>query len=528
MEQKMFCYQCEQTAGGKGCCGKAGVCGKTAVTAEIQDKISGALIGLARTARSIEKETEVYDIITKGLFTTVTNVNFDDEDLNKLIGEIEAKAVILSSCGCGGKAEPYAPYDITAIWADNEDIRALKSMLLFGLRGMAAYAYHAAQLDRKIDELAVYFCKGLAALAEEHTLEEWIALNMELGKYNLLTMELLDTANRDTYGIPVPQTIDLTIEPGPFIVITGHDLNDLEELLLQTENRGINVYTHGEMLPAHSYPKLKKFSHLKGNFGTAWHNQKEEFDGIPAPILYTTNCLTPQKPSYSDRIFTTGPVSWPGVPHIDEKKDFSAVIEKAIELGGYSEPQKRTGINGGSSLTVGFGKETVLAHAGDVVSAVKNGEIKHFFLVGGCDGIRKTRSYYTEFVEKTPKDSIILTLGCGKYRFNDIDLGTVAGLPRLMDMGQCNDAFSAIQVAVALSQAFDCDVNDLPLTLVLSWYEQKAVAILLTLLHLGIKNIYLGPTLPALLSPNVTKFLVDTFNIHPTSTPDEDLKAILG
>jgi hydroxylamine reductase len=359
-------------------------------------------------------------------------------------------------------------------------------------------------------------------------MDELLPIVMETGKVNLTCMALLDEANTTTYGTPVPTTVPLTVEKGPFIVVTGHDLKDLELLLKQTEGKGINIYTHGEMLPAHAYPELKKYKHLKGNFGTAWQNQQKEFDGVPGAFLFTTNCLMPPRKSYIDRVFTTEVVSFDGVTHIGEDKDFTPVIEKALELGGYSEDQHFTGINGGSTVTTGFGHGTVLSVADKVIDAVKAGAIKHFFLVGGCDGARPGRNYYTEFVKQTPADTVVLTLACGKYRFNDLDLGTIGGLPRIMDMGQCNDAYSAIQVAVALAKAFDCGVNDLPLSMVLSWYEQKAVCILLTLLSLGIKNIYLGPTLPAFVSKNVLNYLVENFNITPTSTPEADLKKILG
>lgn len=359
-------------------------------------------------------------------------------------------------------------------------------------------------------------------------MEKLLPLVMEAGAVNLKCMELLDKANTETYGIPAPAKVEMKVEKGPFIVISGHDLRDLKLLLEQTEGRGINIYTHGEMLPAHAYPELRRYAHLKGNFGTAWQNQQKEFAQLPAPVLFTTNCIMPPKDSYSDRVFTTGVVSYPGMVHIGEDKDFSAVIEKAVSLGGFSEEKTFTGINGGSTLTTGFGHNTILGAADQVVEAVKAGKISHFFLVGGCDGARTGRNYYTEFVQKAPKDSVILTLACGKYRFNDLDLGEIGGLPRLMDMGQCNDAFGAVKVAIALAEAFNCGVNDLPLTLVLSWYEQKAVSILLTLLHLGIKNIYLGPTLPAFVSENVLNYLVDNFQISPVSTPEEDLKKILG
>ena len=341
-------------------------------------------------------------------------------------------------------------------------------------------------------------------------------------------MALLDKANTESYGTPVPVTVPLTVEKGPFIVITGHDLYDLKCLLEQTKGKGINIYTHGEMLPAHAYPELKKYSHLKGNFGTAWQNQQKEFDALPAPILYTTNCLMPVKESYADRVFTTEVVSYPQMVHIGEDKDFTPVIEKALELGGYEKDMEFTGINGGREVMTGFGHGTVLSVADQVVEAVKSGAIRHFFLVGGCDGARVGRNYYTEFVKQTPQDTVVLTLACGKYRFNDLDLGTIGNLPRLMDMGQCNDAYSAIKVAVALAEAFSCEVNELPLSMVLSWYEQKAVCILLTLLHLGIKNIKLGPTLPAFISPNVLDILVKTYGIAPITTPEQDLAEILG
>ena len=358
-------------------------------------------------------------------------------------------------------------------------------------------------------------------------MELLLPIVMEVGKYNLLCMELLDKANTESYGTPVPTTVPLAVEKGPFIVVTGHDLKDLQLLLEQTEGKGVNIYTHGEMLPAHGYPELKKYAHLKGNFGTAWQNQQKEFASIPAPILFTTNCLMPPKASYADHVFTTGEVAFPGTVHIDEEKDFTPVIEKALELGGYTEDQAFTGINGGSTVMTGFSHGTVLSVADQVIDAVKSGAIRHFFLVAGCDGARPGRNYYTDFVKQTPADTIILTLACGKYRFNDLDLGTIGGLPRIMDMGQCNDAYGAIKVAVALSEAFGCDVNELPLSMVLSWYEQKAVCILLTLLHLGIKNIRLGPSLPAFLSPNVLNYLVENFGIAPITTPEEDLKELL-
>ena len=516
-EKQMFCFQCEQTAMGTGCTGCAGVCGKSAVEAGLQDVLTGALVGLARTCQTAAPTAKTYRTILEGMFTTITNVNFNTTTTQAMIDKVHAEAAALSST-------PAADYDMNQMWNADEDIRSLKSLILFGMRGMAAYAYHALMLGKSSEEVDAFFVKGLSAIGEDWGMDELLPIVMETGKVNLTCMALLDEANTSTYGTPVPTTVPLTVEKGPFIVVTGHDLKDLELLLKQTEGKGINIYTHGEMLPAHAYPELKKYKHLKGNFGTAWQNQQKEFDGVPGAFLFTTNCLMPPRKSYIDRVFTTEVVSFDGVTHIGEDKDFTPVIEKALELGGYAEDQHFTGINGGSTVTTGFGHGTVLSVADKVIDAVKAGAIKHFFLVGGCDGARPGRNYYTEFVKQTPADTVVLTLACGKYRFNDLDLGTIGGLPRIMDMGQCNDAYSAIQVAVALAKAFDCGVNDLPLTLVLSWYEQKAVCILLTLLSLGIKNIYLGPTLPAFVSKNVLNYLVENFNITPTSTPEADLK----
>jgi hydroxylamine reductase len=422
--------------------------------------------------------------------------------------------------------------DASELFHGDTDLISLRSTLLFGLRGMAAYAHHACVLGKTNDEVTNWLYKGLAAIPENHTVDEWLSLLMEFGQANLKCMALLDEANTGTYGTPAPTRVTCNIEKGPFIVVTGHDLHDLYQLLEQTKGKGINVYTHGEMLPAHAYPELHKYPQLKGNFGTAWQNQKKEFDGIPAPILFTTNCILEPKESYANRVFTTSVVGYPGIKHIPEAtdgvKDFSLLIQKAIELGGYPQEKKMTGINGGDTLQTGFGRGAVLAVADTVIGAIKSGAIKHIFLVGGCDGAKPGRNYYTEFVKQAPKDTVILTLACGKYRFNDIDAGEIGGLPRIMDMGQCNDAYSAIEVAVALSNVFNCGVNDLPLTLVISWFEQKAVCILLTLLSLGIKNIYLGPSLPAFLSKNVLDVLISKFDLQPITTPEADLKAILG
>ena len=531
MDNKMFCFQCEQTAGCTGCTGSAGVCGKTADLSELQDKLTGALIGLIHAIDGYAEPTKnTYHLLIKGLFATMTNVNFDEASIQALIDEVHAeKEYLLPDCStCTSICGKNEDYDMAGIWNADEDIRSLKSLILFGIRGMAAYAYHAGVLgytDRSVNE---FLAKALFAIGEDRGMAELLPIVLEVGKYNYRCMEMLDKANTGTYGTPAPTTVPLMVEKGPFIVITGHDLCDLKQLLEQTKDRGINIYTHGEMLPAHAYPELKKYPHLRGNFGTAWQNQQKEFANLPAPVLFTTNCLMPPKDSYRDRVFTTGVVSYPEIVHIGEDRDFTPVIEKALELGGFAEDTPFTGINGGTTVTTGFSHSTVLSVAGKVIDAVKSGAIRHFFLVGGCDGAKPGRNYYTEFVKQAPEDTIILTLACGKYRFNDLDLGTIDGLPRLMDMGQCNDAYSAIRVAVALAEAFNCDVNDLPLSMILSWYEQKAVCILLTLLHLGIRNILLGPSLPAFISPNVLNYLVENYHIAPVSTPEEDLRKALG
>ena len=529
----MFCCQCEQTAKCGGCTGAAGVCGKKEDTAALQDKLTGSLIGLARATDGNEHLISASStaVIVEGLFATLTNVNFDNAALEKLLERVvEEKRKMVPDCfACASPCGKNNDYDMQKLWAADEDIRSLKSLILFGIRGVAAYAYHAAVLGFHDKTVEDFFYKALIAIGmDDYGMEDLLPIVLEVGEVNLKCMAMLDKANTETFGHPQPTEVSLTMEKGPFIVITGHDLYDLKRLLEQTEGKGINIYTHGEMLPAHAYPELKKYPHLKGNFGTAWQNQQKEFAELPAPILFTTNCLMPPKGSYADRVFTTEVVGYPGMRHIGEDKDFTPVIEKALELGGFGENKAFPGINGGKTVMTGFARNTVMSVAGTVIDAVKAGAIRHFFLVGGCDGARPGRNYYTEFVKQTPADTVVLTLACGKYRFNDLDLGAIGGLPRLLDIGQCNDAYSAIQIAVALAEAFGCGVNELPLSMVLSWYEQKAVCILLTLLHLGIKNIRLGPTVPAFLSSNVLHFLVEKYGIAPITTPEEDLKAILG
>lgn len=521
--ENMFCFQCEQAAKGTGCT-VSGVCGKKPDTAAGQDQLTCEMISLADAALQSDKYSkDIVDPIVDGLFTTVTNVSFDPQKTSQITEEIKARRIAL-----GGK-QSLKP---EALFHGDENLVSLRSTLLFGLRGMSAYASHARVLGKRDPEVDSWFIKGMAALSEEHSVDEWLGLLMEFGGINLKCMQILDEANTGAYGDPVPAEVSLLIEKGPFIVVTGHDLYDLKMLLEQTEGKGVNIYTHSEMLPAHGYPGLKKYSHLKGNLGTAWQNQQKEFDRLPAPILFTTNCLMPPKPSYADRVYTTSVVAYPQMKHIPAgrsgQKDFSAIIEHAIRLGGNAKQIQGTGINGGTSVTTGFGRKTVLDNAPAIIDAVKSGDIKHFFLLGGCDGAKPGRNYYTDFAKQTPKDTVILTLACGKYRINDLDAGSIGPFPRILDMGQCNDAYGAIQVALALADAFDCGVNDLPLTLVLSWYEQKAVCILLTLLSLGIKNIYIGPSIPAFFSDTVLDVLVDKFNLHPITTPDQDLAKILG
>ena len=519
---QMFCFQCQQTAGGSGCV-KVGVCGKQPDTAALQDGLVCSLVRLATAARKAGVfSDETTRLLEDGLFMTLTNVNFDNDALRDYTLRLDTAIQAL-----GAEEGP-----VVKLWQGETDTVSLRSTLLFGLKGMAAYAHQAAALGFREKEVDRWLYRGLAAIGEEHTVEEWLSLIMEFGKVNLTCMELLDWAHTESYGVPKSAKVPTDIKKGPFIVVSGHDLRDLYMLLRQTEGKGINIYTHGEMLPAHGYPELRKFPHLAGNFGTAWQNQQKEFDGIPAPILMTTNCLMPPRESYRDRLYTTSVVGYEGIRHIPEGedgvKDFSPLIEQALRLGGYSEDKSMSGINGGHQMMTGFARGALLERAGDLIAAIRGGKVKHIFLVGGCDGAHPGRNYYTEFVKLVPQDCLILTLACGKFRFNDLDLGEINGIPRILDVGQCNDAYSAIQVALTLADAFHCSVNELPLTLVLSWYEQKAVCILLTLLSLGIRNIYLGPTMPAFLSETVVKTLVDSFGLQPTTNPKQDLDAILG
>jgi len=542
----MFCYQCEQTAKGEGCT-KIGVCGKQPEVADLQDLLVFAQQGLAQVAVEGRKagvvDKEANEFTCQALFSTLTNVNFDE----KFFLDAISKTVTLREnlkgkvAAAGGKKDfaglaanfqfastrddllaQAAPVGLKEDKVENPDIQSLRHTLLFGIKGISAYADHAAILGQKDDAVYAFLQDALAALTRKDIgLEEILGLVLKCGEMNLRAMELLDAANTGSYGHPVPTPVPLGHKKGKAILISGHDLKDLDQLLQQTEGKGINVYTHGEMLPTHGYPSLKKYPHFYGHYGTAWQNQQKEFPDFPGAILMTTNCIQRPAQVYHENLFTTGLVGWPGVPHV-ENGDFGPVVKKALEMPGFKEDSN------GKQVMVGFARNTVMGVAGKVIEAVKSGKIRHFFLVAGCDGAKPGRNYYTEFVEKVPQDCVVLTLACGKFRFFDKDLGTIEGLPRLLDIGQCNDAYSAIQIAAALAKAFNVGVNELPLSMILSWYEQKAVAILLTLLHLGIKNIRLGPSLPAFITPGVLDVLVKNFDIKPITTPDEDLKAILG
>ena len=547
IEYPMFCYQCEQTVGGKGCT-KMGVCGKTPEIAALQDLLIYQLKGISCYAKGLVEKGENVDkdivtFIENSLFTTLTNVNFDaDVHIEMLKKSQQIKESLRSKVGNIKNNTDHATYNLSDTKSEmlkdakkagimydqnlDPDIRSLRQTIVYGLKGISAYGHQARELGYYDDQVDNFYVRALEATTDDNLgVEELIRWTMRTGDMSVAVMKKLDEANTTTYKNPSPQKVNVHIKKGPFIIVSGHDLKDLEMLLKQTEGKGINIYTHGEMIPSHGYPELKKYSHLVGNFGGAWQDQQKEFDNIPGCILMTTNCLMRPRETYKDRIFTTSVVGWDGVKHIskneDGTKDFSEIIDKALELGGYIEDQEP------HEILVGFGHNATLSHADTIVNAVKEGKIRHFFLIGGCDGARPGRNYYTEFAKKVPKDCVILTLACGKYRFNKLEFGEVAGLPRLLDVGQCNDAYSAVRIATALADAFDTDVNGLPLSLIISWYEQKAVADLLALLSLGIKGIYLGPTLPAFLSPNVLQYLVDTFDLRVISTPDDDLKSCL-
>jgi len=542
----MFCYQCEQTAKGEGCT-KIGVCGKQPEVASLHDLLIYAMRGLSLLAIEGRRvgvvDNEVNIFTCEAMFSTLTNVDFDPERFVTLIkrcvelrdklkekvkkagGKVdftEGPALFIPEKSLEGLLKQGEKVGLKSDPDVDPDILALQHTVLFGIKGVCAYADHANILGQRDDKVYAFIHEGLAAsLNKALTLNEWVGLVLRCGEINLLTMELLDAGNTGRYGHPVPTRVPLGVKKGKAILVSGHDLKDMEEVLKQSSGKGIYVYTHGEMLPTHAYPGLKKYGHFYGHFGTAWQNQIKEFGAFPGPILMTTNCIQRPQASYRDNIFTTGLVGWPGVPHIADK-DFTPLIKKALDMPGFPEDVDK------GSVMCGFGRNAVMGVAEKLIAAVKKGDIRHFFLVAGCDGAKPGRNYYTEFVEKVPKDCVVLTLACGKFRFFDKNLGDIGGIPRLLDIGQCNDAYSAIRIAVALADAFKCGVNDLPLSMILSWYEQKACAILLTLLHLGIRDIRLGPSLPAFITPNVLDVLVKNYNIMPIKTPEEDLKAILG
>ena len=542
----MFCFQCEQTAKGEGCT-KIGVCGKKPEVAALQDLLIYTVKGLSLVAVEGRKkgisDDQLDHFTCEAIFSTLTNVDFDPERFVNLITEcVNLRDALKAKVAAAGGETDFNQEAVTftpestleglvaqgekvGVKSDpdlNPDILSLKELLIYGIKGVAAYADHAKILGQQDERVFAFVHEAMAAtLNKALSADDYVGLVLKCGEINLVAMEILDAANTGTYGHPVPTSVPLDAKQGKAILVSGHDLKDLEMVLKQSEGKGINVYTHGEMLPCHGYPELKKYAHFYGHYGTAWQNQAKEFAAFPGAILMTTNCIQKPKEAYQDNIFTTGLVGWPGVTHIAEK-DFTPVIEKALELPGFAEDTN------GKSVMVGFGRNAVMGVAGTVIEAVKNKAIRHFFLVAGCDGAKNGRNYYTEFVEQVPQDCVVLTLACGKFRFFDKELGDIGGIPRLLDIGQCNDAYSAVQIAVALAGAFECEVNDLPLSFIISWYEQKACAILLTLLYLGIKDIRLGPSLPAFITPNILNVLVEKFNIMPIGTPEEDLKAILG
>ena len=548
----MFCYQCEQTAGGKGCT-RIGICGKDNDTALLQDLLVYAAQGISMVMHRAGKlgvnDRAIGRFVTEALFTTVTNVNFDPVRLEALLakaGQVLAHANAVYAKAAQNADKPVETLGGAAQWqvpanraemlqqaeslsiakkleAQGPDVSGLQELIIYGLKGTAAYADHAMILGVEDESVYTFFYEALDFLAgpQATDVDALVAMALKVGEVNLKVMEMLDRANTQTYGHPEPTVVRITPKKGKAILVSGHDLKDLEELLKQTEGKGINVYTHGEMLPCNAYPGLKKYKHLAGNYGGAWQDQAKEFDAFPGAILMTTNCIQKPRDSYKNRIFTCGLVAWPDVVHIKDR-DFSPVIKATLEQPGFAADGED------KTIMVGFARNAVLGVADKVIDAVKAGKIKHFFLIGGCDGAKPGRNYYTDFAQQVPNDCVILTLACGKYRFNKLPFGDIGGIPRLLDVGQCNDAYSAIQIAVALAGAFNCSVNDLPLTMVLSWYEQKAVCILLTLLHLGIKNMRLGPSLPAFIGPNVLNVLVEKFNIAPITTPQEDLKVMLA
>ncbi len=546
MDNSMFCYQCEQTMGGKGCT-KLGVCGKTPEVANLQDLLIYQLKGISCYAKPLIDKGEIIDkdavkIVENGLFTTLTNVNFDVEVHIQLLKDAQKIKESLRKKAPKGDYPDQAKYNLSetkqemlkdavkaGIMYDQDldaDVRSLRSTILYGLKGISAYGHQARVMGFYSDQVDQFYFRALEIITNDNVeIEELIRWVMRTGEISIEVMRVLDDAHTTRYKNPTPHRVNVNTRKGPFIIVSGHNLKDLEMLLEQTEGKGINIYTHGEMLPSHGYDGLRKYKHLVGNFGSAWQNQQKEFDNIPGCILMTTNCLMRPRESYKDRIYSTSVVGWDGIAHIGEDpdgyKDFSEIINKALELGGFEEDEEE------QEILVGFAHKTTLSYADKIVDSVKEGKLRHFFVIGGCDGARPGRNYYTKFAEQVPNDCIILTLACGKYRFNKLEFGEVNGLPRLLDVGQCNDVYSAVKIATSLADVFGTDVNGLPLSIVLSWYEQKAVADLLALLSLGVKGIFLGPSLPAFISPNVLQYLIDTFNLRPISMPEDDLKTCL-
>lgn len=543
MEQNMFCYQCQETAGCSGCT-KSGVCGKRPETAALQDLLIWTTKGLSAVTTQLRREGKTVDasvnhLITENLFTTITNVNFDDDTIRARIeATLETKALLAQLADCSalpeaalwnGTTGEFAAKAVTVgvLSTENEDIRSLRELITYGLKGLAAYTGHANVLLKENEEIDAFLQRALAATLDDSlSAEELTALALETGSYGVQGMALLDEANTSAYGNPEITTVDLSVGTRPGILVSGHDLRDLEMLLEQTVNTGIDVYTHSEMLPAHYYPAFKKYEHFKGNYGNAWWKQKEEFEAFNGPILMTTNCIVPPKDSYKNRIYTTGAVRYPGCPHIDgvigETKDFSPLIEQAKHCAPPTELEQGT-------IVGGFAHAQVLALADQIVDAVKSGAIKKFVVMAGCDGRAKSRSYYSDFAQALPKDTVILTAGCAKYKYNKLNLGDINGIPRVLDAGQCNDSYSLAVIALKLKEVFGLDdINDLPIIYNISWYEQKAVIVLLALLSLGVKNIHLGPTLPAFLSPNVAALLVENFGIAGIDTVENDMELFFG
>ena len=539
MEQKMFCYQCQETAGCKGCT-MSGVCGKKPDVAAMQDLLVYVTKGISAVTTALRQEgkqvsAEINHLITLNLFTTITNANFDKENIEALIrATLTEKDMLLAQIADPSGLPKAAKWNGSGNWeekaatvgvlsTENEDIRSLRELITYGLKGLSAYSKHANVLLKDDEEVDAFLQRALAATLDDNlSVEELIALTMETGKHGVSGMALLDKANTEAYGNPEITKVNIGVGTNPGILVSGHDLRDLEMLLEQTQGTGVDVYTHSEMLPAHYYPAFKKYPNFIGNYGNAWWKQKEEFESFNGPILMTTNCIVPPKDSYKDRLYTTGAVGYPGCTHISgeigEQKDFSVIIEHAKRCAAPTEIE--TG-----ELIGGFAHAQVLALADQVVDAVKSGAIKKFVVMAGCDGRAKSREYYTEFAKALPKDAVILTAGCAKYKYNKLPLGDINGIPRVLDAGQCNDSYSLAVIALKLKEVFGLDdINDLPIAYNIAWYEQKAVIVLLALLYLGVKNIHLGPTLPAFLSPNVAKVLVENFGIAGISTVEEDLK----